>query len=130
MSDVERTVDAILEQLVRDVEASLHAMYRGDIRQVTTKTKTDAIRNAARDALLPLMGVARRVGDTTPSHANTAVVAPDEVAAITRCITGWLPMGAPSTTSPQTRCIPAAKELSPTWGEREKARLAIRRAAS
>jgi hypothetical protein len=41
----------------------------------------------------------------------------------------WLPMGAPADASAQSRCIPAAKELAPSWGEREKARTALKRAS-
>jgi hypothetical protein len=130
MSDAARRVEEILEKLVRDVEVSVHALYRGDVRQQTMKSKGETFRKEARDALLPLVGVAPSIGDARPSGAAGALLSGDEVAAITRCIMGWLPMGPPSAASPQSRCVTAAKELAPSWGEREKARLAIRRAAS
>jgi hypothetical protein len=139
MSVAPQQLDDILDQLVRNVEASVHAFYRGDHRKNTVQTKSDQHRKAARDALLPLLGNgavsgAPRAGATLGqlgggSSANAAILAPDEIAAITRCIMGWLPMGAPTGASLQSRCIPAAKELAPSWGEREKARAALRRAA-
>lgn len=128
MSESERQLEDVLDRLVRDVEASVHAMYRGAVRQETLRSKSDTIRRAARDELLPLIGSSPRPsGSMTTSGAQGAALAPDEVAAITRCIMAWLPMGAPNAASPQSRCVPAAKELAPSWGEREKARLAMKR---
>jgi hypothetical protein len=130
MSDQARQVEVIIEKLVHDVESSVHAMYRGSVRQATMRVQTDAIRNTAREGLLAMIGEARPTGNTAPAPVNASTLAPDEIAAITRCIMAWLPMGAPSTASPQSRCVPAAKELAPSWGEREKARLAVRRASA
>jgi len=132
MSEIDTRLDQVLEKLVHDIEGAVHGMYRGNIRQQTAKLKTDAQRAAARQALLELMGnaAAAKSGDTAPGALPTSSLSPDEVAAITRCITGWLPMGAPSAATPNSRCIPGARELVPTWGEREKARLAIRRASA
>lgn len=128
MSEAARQLEEILDKLVREVEAGVHAMYRGDVRQQTLRSKSDTYRRAARDELLPLIGLEPRPsGSATTSGAQGAALAPDEVAAITRCIMGWLPMGAPTAASPQSRCVPAAKELAPSWGEREKARLAMKR---
>ena len=139
MSQAAQQLEDILDQLVKNVEASVHAFYRGDHRKNTVQAKSDQHRKAARDALLPLLGNgvasgAPRAGATLGqlgggTGGNAAMLAPDEIAAITRCIMGWLPMGAPTEASPQSRCIPAAKELAPSWGEREKARTALRRAA-
>ncbi len=129
MSHVETQLDQVLEQLVHDVEAAVHAMYRGDVRQQTAKLKTDAQRAAARQAVLSIVGAPRSAGDTEPPVIAGSSLSSDEVAAITRCITGWLPMGDPRAATPNARCIPAAREIAPTWGEREKARLSIRRAA-
>ena len=67
--------------------------------------------------------------DTEPPPVPMEALSPDEVAAITRCISGWLPMGDPNQAVPESRCIPAAREIAPTWGERERARLDIRRAS-
>jgi hypothetical protein len=131
MSEIDIRLDQVLEKLVHDIEAAVHAMYRGSIRQQTAKLKTDAQRAAARQALLGLMGTAAaaKSGNTDAATFPTASLSSDEVAAITRCITGWLPMGAPGAATPNSRCIPGARELVPAWGEREKARLAIRRAS-
>jgi len=130
MSQIETDLDTILEALVRDVVTAVHAMYRGEVRQQTAKLKTAEQRAAARTALLQLVGVQPPApADTEPPSVPVSTLSSDEVAAITRCISGWLPMGDPGQAVPESRCIPAAREIAPTWGEREKARLAIRRAA-
>jgi hypothetical protein len=122
-------VDQVLDKLARDVEASIHAFYRGDVRQHTQRVKTDTFLREARQALVPLLGgPVPTPGGSIPA-AGTNPLTPDEVAAATRCTMGWLPMGPPSQASPQSRCVPAAKEVAPTWGEREKARLALKRLA-
>jgi hypothetical protein len=134
MAQAAQQLEEILDRLVHEVESSVHAFYRGDHQQHTVKSRSDHHRNEARDALLPLLAGGMRPGSTLGvmgggSSGNAALLAPDEVAAITRCIMGWLPMGVPSDASPQSRCVAAAKELLPSWGEREKARLALKRAA-
>ena len=133
---VAQQLDDILDQLVRNVEAGVHAFYRGEHKQNTVQMKSDQHRKTARDALLSVLS-----GNQTPrggvtlgamgggSAGNAALLAPDEIAAITRCIMAWLPMGAPNAASPQSRCVSAAKELLPSWGEREKARTALKRSA-
>jgi hypothetical protein len=128
MSQVEQ-LDQILDRLVRDVEASVHSLYRGDHRQNTMMVKTDGHRRAARDALLPLVGGAARATPSmaAPISTSTGTLTSEEVAALTRCIMAWLPMGAPNAASPQSRCVSAAKELAPSWGERESARQALKR---
>jgi hypothetical protein len=129
-------MDQILDALVRDVESSVHAFYRGDVRQHTQRVKTDTFRNAARSALAPLLRAddgapgAVESAASAPTSGSAAALAPDEVAAGMRCVTGWLPMGPPSAASPASRCVSAARELAPTWGEREKARLALKRLSS
>jgi hypothetical protein len=146
MTQVVQQLDEILDQLVREVEASVHAFYRGDHRQNTTKLKSDQHRKVAREALLQLLGGSGpRPAVASPgavggggatlgvlgggSSGNAAILAPDEIAAITRCIMAWLPMGPPNAASPQSRCVPAAKELAPSWGERERARTGLKRSA-
>ena len=126
-------LDQVLDKLARDVEASIHAFYRGDLRQNTQRVKTDTFVREARQALLPLLGGSTTstttdatTTTTTAASANSPLSA-DEVAAATRCIMAWMPMGAPNTASPQSRCVPAAREMTPVWGEREKARLAVKR---
>lgn len=121
-------VEQVLDKLIRDVEASVHSFYRGDVRQHTQRIRTDTFRNEARESLLRLAGAAPTPGGT-PVRAVPAgaTMSPDEAAATLRCVMGWLPMGPPNQAVPQAKCISAAKEISPTWGEREKARLAIKR---
>jgi hypothetical protein len=133
---VAQQLDEILDQLVKNVEGSVHAFYRGDHKQNTGQVKSDQFRKAARESLVALLGgsMTPRPGTTLGalgggSSGNAALLEADEIAAITRCIMGWLPMGAPNDASPQSRCIPAAKELAPSWGEREKARSSLKRAA-
>jgi hypothetical protein len=133
---VAQHLDDILDQLVKSVEGSVHAFYRGDHKQNTGQVKSDQFRKTARESLLALLGgsMTPRPGTTLGSlgggsSGNAALLEADEIAAITRCIMGWLPMGAPNEASPQSRCIPAAKELAPSWGEREKARSSLKRAA-
>jgi hypothetical protein len=117
-------LDQVLDKLAHDIESSIHAFYRGDVRQNTQRVKTDTFVREARHALQPLLG-----GESAASAPAVAggVLTADEVAAATRCVMAWMPMGAPNMASPQSRCVPAAKEMAPTWGEREKARLALRR---
>ena len=51
----------------------------------------------------------------------------DESDAVLRCISAWLPLGGPSSTAPDTKCIAAGKMLVPSWGERTQALDAVRR---
>src|SRR5689334_3557788 len=97
-------LDQILDKLITDVEASVHAFYRGDVRQDTQRAKSSRQKGAAREALLALMGSGSAGSPDVASNGRS--LSPDEVAAITRCVIAWLPMGAPSTTSPQSRCLP------------------------
>ena len=131
MAGEAEVLENVLDKLVKDVEMAVHAMYRGDTRQHTAKAKTDQHKRAAREALGPLMGVAPRVsvGAVVPQAGTLAGLSPDEVSAITRCVMAWLPMGAPSSAAPDSRCVAAGREMLPTWGERERARVAIKRAS-
>ena len=124
------TVDEILDKLARDVESSIHAFYRGDVRQHTHRVKTDTLIRAARESLAPMLASTEGAPATASSaNSNTMSMAADEVAAATRCVMAWLPMGPPTSASAESRCVSAAKEMAPTWGEREKARLALKRSA-
>ncbi len=138
---LEDKLDEVIKNLVRDVAAGVHAMYRGDIRQQTAQTRMNGFVTQAREALMPLLAAARggmpplqptSVGrfqlPPSPTSAGGSLTA-EELAAITRCIMAWGPMGSPSEATPDSKCAPGAKELAPTWGEREKARDAIRRLA-
>lgn len=135
-TQVAQQLDEILDQLVKNVEGAVHAFYRGDVKQNTGQVRSDQFRKGARESLMSLLGgsMTPRPGTTLGalgggSGGNAALLQADEIAAITRCIMGWLPMGVPNVASPQSRCVPAAKELAPSWGEREKARSSLKRAA-
>ena len=121
----EAQLNSIIEKLVKDVELAVHAMYRGDVRQNTAKVRTEGHRRTAYEALRPL--VSQDAAEPAPSSAPGAALTNDEAATIMRCIMGWLPMGAPNAAAPDSRCVAAARELFPTWGERERARLALKR---
>lgn len=120
----EAQLNSIIEKLVKDVELSVHAMYRGDVRQNTARARTDTHRRAAYEALRPLVSDGGL--PIAPTNAGGALSAA-EATAIMRCIMGWLPMGAPNAAAPESRCVAAARELFPTWGERELARQAVKR---
>jgi len=133
---LEDRLDEVIKALVRDVAAGVHAMYRGDIRQQTAQTRMSAFVTQAREALLPLLtggGVSpaplrpTSVGMLQPPAPGSGALSAEEAAAITRCVMAWGPMGNPSEATPESRCVPGAKELVPSWGDREKAREAIRR---
>ena len=123
------SVEQILDKLIRDVEASVHSFYRGDVRQNTQRIKTDTFRNAARQALVPILSGGGAAPNEGASASSGTPLAPDEIVAAQRCVMAWLPMGAPTDASPESRCVAAAREVQPSWGEREKARLALKRAA-
>ena len=147
-------IDQILDKLVKDVEASVHALYRGDVRQQTAKARTGNVLQDARAAIFAAIGegaparnsaqaarpsavsaapVSAAPASTRPSVAGIAIVVgaigwnAEEGQAVLKCIMAWLPLGGPATTAPETTCIAAGKMLLPTWGEREKAREAVRR---
>ena len=122
-------LDQILDKLIADVEASIHAFYRGEVRQDTQRAKSTRQRSVAREAIVAWMGNGTAAAPGAVAGTRTAL-APDELAAVTRCVIAWLPMGAPSTTNPASKCVPAARELAPTWAEREKAQVALKRLAN
>jgi len=128
MSTQQETLDTVLAKLVRDVEMAVHAIYRGDVRQQTAKAKTEVHKQAARTALASLVAPSGRTsGAVLTAPADGGELSADEVAAITRCIMAWLPMGAPSSANDGSRCVPAGRELAPSWGDRERARQALKR---
>lgn len=137
-SKQEDKLDEVIKNLVRDVAAGVHAMYRGDIRQQTAQVRMNAFVTQAREALLPLLAGGSggfgslqptTIGSYQPPSAASGALSAEESAAITRCIMAWGPMGNPSEAAPDSKCAPGAKELVPTWGDREKAREALRRLA-
>lgn len=140
--------NSILEQLVKDVEAAVHAMYRGEVRQNTVRAKTSQALTMAKAALAECTGMADTSpvastgaasvderGVPTPSPmAHAPVVAgaalgwsASDSEAVMRCVLAWLPMGSPQSTAPDTKCMAAGKMMVPSWGERERAREALRR---
>jgi hypothetical protein len=123
-------LDQILDKLIADIETSMHGFYRGEVRQDTQRVRSTRQRAVAREALVELMANAGKQaeGDRAATEKRLPL-APEDLAALTRCVIAWLPMGAPSTTSPASRCLPAARELAPSWGEREKAQAALKRLA-
>ena len=121
----EAQLNSIIEKLVKDVELAVHAMYRGDVRQNTAKVRTDGHRRTAYDALRPLIN--QDAATPEPSPGSGAALTDEDAASMMRCIMGWLPMGAPNAAAPDSRCVAAARELFPTWGDRERARLALKR---
>ncbi|HUF26407.1 MAG TPA: hypothetical protein VMM18_05425 [Gemmatimonadaceae bacterium] len=62
-----------------------------------------------------------------PSTSGGGPLSSEEGSALMKCIMAWLPMGPPTGAAPDARCVPAGKELIPSWGEREMARQAARR---
>jgi hypothetical protein len=133
-SKLEDKVAEIIKNLVRDVAAGVHAMYRGEIRQDTVQVRMSAFVAQAVDALRPLVAASglhpTAVGTLQPpTPRESESISAEEAAAITRCIMAWGPMGNPSDAAPDSRCAPGAKELVPSWGDREKAREAVRRLA-
>jgi hypothetical protein len=138
-SKLEDKLEEIIKALVRDVAAGVHAMYRGDIRQETAQLRMSAFVTQAREALRPLLagsgGGSSGLHPTSvgslrpPAGRGSDSLSAEEVAAITRCIMAWGPMGNPSEAASDSRCAPGAKELVPNWGDRERAREALRRLA-
>jgi hypothetical protein len=123
------SIDEVLDKLIREVEGSVHAFYRGDVRQNTQRIRTDTFRNAARQSLEALL--ARDGAAPAPRSASGgAALTQEEMIAATRCVMAWQPMGGARDAFPDVKCIPAAREMAPTWAEREKARLALKRASS
>lgn len=139
MSQLDSRIDEIVRALVRDVAAGVHSLYRGDIRQQTTQLRLSAFANEAADKLRASIasdGVthstsAPTVVGTSASSGPQPSLGDDEVAALTRCVMAWIPLGgAPNAATPDMKCTAGAREMAPTWGERETARLAVRRIAS
>lgn len=70
-------------------------------------------------------------GPAGGAGGGASALTQEELGAITRCIMAWLPMGGlPNAATPEMKCVAGAREMCPTWGDRETARLAVRRLAS
>jgi hypothetical protein len=142
MSGTPGTIDEILARLAKDVESAVHAMYRRQVGPGTARVRTEQFVAEARSRLAAAGAqpdVALRSG-SGPMQRFSAVTAADatpaasaeawtsaEAAAVVKCVMGWLPAGSPSSAKPDSRCVPAGRELVPAWGERELARAAIRK---
>jgi len=139
-------IDQILEKLAKDVEAAVHSLYRGEMRQNTAKARTGHLIQDARAKVANALGAAAdavATGDlvkrptpvsTSPRPSASALMiagaahgwTKEESDAVMKCINAWLPMGGPNSTAPETLCIAPGKMLIPTWGERERAREAVK----
>jgi len=138
-------IDQILDRLAKDVEAAVHALYRGEVRQATAKARTGHLVQDARGALHAAMGRIEFAAASPTASGTPLAVSPrpssrapavagkdlgwskEDSDAVLKCIMSWLPVGAPSDTAPDTKCIGAGRMLVPTWGERERARETVRR---
>lgn len=140
-------IDRVLDKLAKDVELAVHALYRGEVRQATAKARTGHLVREAVTALRARPSdkrasravdvslgsgsagaASQRTPATTPSVAGAAVGwTREDGEAVMKCVTAWLPMGSPAAASPDSKCIASGRELVPTWGERERARAALRK---
>lgn len=139
-------IDEILAKLAKDVENAVHSLYRGEMRQNTAKARTGHYVQDAQAKVADAIGAAAAAvtgsvgGGTAPvaKSPRPSVSAPavagaahgwsqEESDAVLKCITAWLPMGGPQSTPPDTLCIAPGKMLIPTWGERERAREAVKK---
>lgn len=131
-------VDKVLDKLARDVESAVHALYRGEVRQATAKARTghlvrdaaSALRSRAVDSVEGNSSDAEspRPPASAPSVAGAALGwTRADGEAVMKCVTGWLPMGPPASAPLDSRCIASGREMVPTWGERERARDALRK---
>lgn len=132
MSQLDSRIDEIVRALVRDVAAGVHSLYRGDIRQQTTQLRLSTYAKEAGDKLRATIANSGSSPAVVPAGgtgpAPDATLSPDEVAALTRCVMAWIPVGgAPNSATPDMKCTSGAREMCPSWGDREAARLAIRR---
>lgn len=133
-----KDIDHVLDKLAREVEVAVHALYRGDVRPATAKARTShLVRDAAlalralspvNPALEELGAVSPRPPASAPSVAGAALGwTPEDGEAVMKCVTAWLPMGPPSSAAPDSKCIASGREMVPSWGERERARAALRK---
>ena len=139
-------IDQILEKLAKDVEAAVHSLYRGEMRQNTAKARTGHLVQDARAKVADALGgAANAVSDGPVSRPTPVAMSPrpsvaaptlagaafgwtkEDSDAVFKCINAWLPMGGPQSTAPDTLCIAPGKMLIPTWGERERAREAVKK---
>ncbi len=144
-------IDQILAKLAKDVENAVHALYRGEMKQGTAQGRTGSYVQEAQAKVAEAIGAAtaavagagiRSSGPVLAVSPRPSVSAAPAIAgaalgwsvedsnAVIKCINAWLPMGGPQSTPPDTLCIAPGKMLIPTWGERERAREAVKRITS
>ena len=155
---LDRVIDKLIRDVEQAVHALYRGDVRQQTAKARTDGHRSAARNALRELLAgaapvpspagmpvaapagafgarPVSPVRTGAGPADPFASTAAAVSgngsltADEAAAITKCVMAWLPMGAPTTAAPDSRCVPAGKELAPSWQSRELAREAIRRVA-
>jgi hypothetical protein len=138
-------IGQILEKLANDVEAAVHSLYRGEMRQNTAKASTGHLVQDARTKVAEALGAAAAAVSGEPVQRpmpvamspRPSVSAPalagaqfgwtkEDSDAVMKCINAWLPISGPQSTTPDTLCIAPGKMLIPTWGERERAREAVK----
>ena len=131
-------VERVVHKLAKDVEAAVHSLYRGDLRQATARARTDGIVREAITAVQQAAGSAAATGAPGMGSPRPSVAAPvvagaaagwtrEDGEAVLKCITAWLPMGPPNAADPNSKCVAATRDLTPTWGQRERAREAVRK---
>jgi hypothetical protein len=86
-------VDKVLEKLAKDVEAAVHALYRGEMRQETARVRTGHLVSAAKTALTAAMSAS--------SAAVASPVAPPVAAAADNAIPQLAPKMVPRISSPR-----------------------------
>ena len=91
---------------------SLFEHHQADraLRMLQAEVKRFPARN---DLHLEYAILAERGGPgAAPTPAAGATLTHDEVISATRCVMAWQPVGAAATASPQSKCIPAAREMA------------------
>ncbi len=134
MSDA---IEDVLDKLAKNVEAAVHALYRGDMRQATAKVRTssfvreavEALRAQAAGSAAPPAPAPRVSAQfSAPSVAGASVGwTREDGEAVMKCVMAWLPMGSPSSAAPDSKCVAGGRDMVPAWGERERARAALKK---
>lgn len=133
-----KDIDEVLDKLARDVEIAVHALYRGEVHAATAKVRTGHLVRDAATALRALSSAGPALTEpgaasprppaSAPSVAGAAIGwTPEDGEAVMKCVTAWLPMGPPASASPDSKCVACGREMVPSWGERERARGALRK---
>ena len=138
-------LDDILAKLAKDVENAVHSLYRGEMRQHTAKARTGQYVLDAQSKVAEALGAASAAASGVVAGSSQVATSPrprvsapvsagaavgwttEDSDAVLKCINAWLPMGGPQSTPPDMLCIAPGKMLIPTWGERERAREAVRK---